>query len=338
MTALRLTACGPGATIQDRGRFGYMRYGVTPAGPMDAVSHAIANLLVGREAGSAAIEISLGGLTLEAVDGPAVLAVAGGQFDARLGGTLVGPTARIVLEPGVPLMLRAGTAGTWCYVASAQPFALSPVLGSLSMHLRSRMGPFDGRPLAAGDVIPLLDVAAPPSTPLLNLPAVDLGSSPIRILLGPQDDYFTADAIADLMAEPFLLDQRSDRMAYKFVGRRIAARGGHDIVSDGIAHGAVQVPGSGEPFVLMADRQPTGGYPKIGNVITADLARVAQVRPGSSVQFTSVSRDMAVEARRERGEIIRRTLDHAASARPTGLTTEHLLGLNLVDGVTDALA
>lgn len=331
--ALRILSAGPGATLQDGGRRGYLRFGVTGAGPMDPLAFATANRAADAAADAPAIEVSLGGLELTAQGGDLSVAIAGGAFKVSLDGRALPAAALVRLKPDATLAIRAGAGGAWCYVAPAGRFDVAPVLGSVSTHTRSGLGGIGGRALAGGDLLP---VSAPrtldPSIATVIAPWLDRPLAEIRVLLGPQDDYFSADQIAAFLAGPWTLSGRSDRMAYQLEGPKLAHAKGFNIVSDGIAFGAIQVPGAGQPIVLMADRQPTGGYPKIANVIGADLGRLAQLRPGARLRFRAVTLDEAVAARRA---------DAAALAAPpvlvplvrSELSSEFLLGLNLVDGV-----
>jgi allophanate hydrolase subunit 2 len=189
--------------------------------------------------------------------------------------------------------------------------------------------------LRAGDALPLADLASPPRELLaLEAPWLASGEEPIRALLGPQADYLTREAIDAFLSARWRVSPRSDRMAYRLEGPRLTHAKGHDIVSDGVALGAIQVPGDGAPLVLMADRQPTGGYPKIANVIGADIGRLAQRRPGEAFSFSAVSIEQAVAARRELGEAI----GAGVRLRPVGgeISTELLLSANLIGGVADA--
>lgn len=330
---LVVVQAGPGVTIQDRGRRGLMRYGVTPAGPMDAAAHALANGLLGNAADAAVVEVSLGGLTLRAEAAPVPLAFAGGAFDIRVDGRIVGPTGRLLLPPGALLSIRAGARGAYACLAVADGIAVAPVLGSRSTHIRSRLGPFGGRGLVAGDVLPVGSsrLAGDDRT---GLPALDHGDRPIRIMPGPQADLFADGELDRLDILDFAIGARSDRMALQLEGPRLRHRAGHDIVSDGIVMGAIQVPGDGRPFVLMADRQPTGGYPKIACVISADLPALAQKRPGETLRFTRVDAAAAARALAERRDALRAALAQAAA---TGLDPEALLFANLIGGVVDAL-
>ncbi|WP_159729258.1 biotin-dependent carboxyltransferase family protein [Methylosinus sp. Ce-a6] len=331
---LLVRAAGPGVTIQDAGRCGSLRFGVTPAGPMDERAFIAANQAVGAPRGAAAIEVSLGGVELVTSGETIGLAIAGGDFDIRLDGARLPCACALPLEPGASLTIRAGRSGSWCYVAVAGRIDLPPALGSLATHTRSGMGGLEGRGLRAGDALPLAGLAPPRGPLAIDAPWLAASGAPIRVLLGPQADYFTHEAIDEFLSARWRLSPRSDRMAYRLEGPRLSHAKGHDIVSDGVALGAIQVPGDGAPLVLMADRQPTGGYPKIANVIGADIGRLAQTRPGEEISFVAVSIEEAVAARRALAEAIAA----GVRLRPQGgeLSTELLLSANLIGGVADA--
>jgi len=330
MTALTVERAGPGVTIQDGGRHGHLRHGVTVAGPMDPRAFALANLALGNPRDAAAVEVSLGGLDLATRGGAVDLAVVAPGFEVRLDDRPLPACATLRLEPGARLSLRPGDHGAWAYVAVAGRIDLPPVLGSLATHTRSGLGGLDGRALAAGDVLPLADLH-PRDGAATELDLADLAprAAPIRVVLGPQDDHFAAAEIAAFLARDWTVSPRSDRMAYALEGEPLRHAKGHDIVSDGVAHGAIQVPGSGLPFVLMADRQPTGGYPKIATVIGADLGRFAQIRPGERVRFVAVTIEEAVAARRDMAARLARPIARRPVLR-TDFTSEFLLSCNLV--------
>jgi 5-oxoprolinase (ATP-hydrolysing) subunit C len=331
--ALKIIAAGPGVTLQDAGRHGYLRYGVTAAGPMDRLAMATANRAVGAAPGATAIEVSLGGIEVTA-DGTALpLAIAGGNFDVSLDGQRLPSAVRLALAPGAKLRVRAGSDGAWCYLAVGGRIDVPPMLGSNATHTRSALGGNDGRALAAGDVLPVRDAdACEPGAAALTAPWLDRSDDPIRVILGPQDDYFSREQIDTFCREAWTVSHRSDRMAYFLDGAPIAAANGLDIVSDGIVMGAIQVLGDGRPMVLMADRQVTGGYPKIATVIGPDQGRLAQMRPGSSVRFAITTIDAAVKARRAERAI----LDAPVQSVPLkkAPSAELLLGANLISGVS----
>lgn len=335
--ALRILAAGPGITVQDGGRHGWLRYGVTAAGPMDALAFATANRVLGNHAGATAMEISLGGVEVAAEGGPLLLALAGGDFAVSLDGQALPPAVTLMLEVGARLRIRAGAAGCWCYLAVAGGFDLPKVLGSSATHVRSQTGGLDGRALRAGDRLPAPAAQPAAGTGAIVAPWLDRPAETIRVVLGPQDDYFAADQIAAFLTQPWTVGTRGDRMACFLEGVPLSHAGGYNIVSDGIAMGAIQVPGEGRPIVLMADRQSTGGYPKIATVIGPDLGRLAQARPGTVLRFRQVSITEAVAARAQDAA----ALSGQVAVEPlmrTMFSSEFLLGLNLIDGVVDARA
>lgn len=334
--ALRILAAGPGVTVQDAGRIGWSRWGVTGCGAMDLAALRLANRVLGNPPDAAAIEVSLSGLELE-VEGAALdVAVVGGAFVVALDGRPLPSAVALTLSPGQRLTLRAGPRGAFAVVAVAGTLDLAPVLGSRSTHTRSHLGGLDGRALRSGD---RLAVAAPRRASAvaaaIDAAWLDGDGRPIRVVLGPQADHFDPETIATFLARDWRLSPRSDRMAYALEGEPLTHAKGHDIVSDAVAHGAIQVPGSGLPFVLMADRQPTGGYPKIATVIGADLGRMAQIRPGEPVRFAAVTLDEAVAARRRLAERLAAPVGLAPLVR-ADLASADLLAVNLVSGVVDA--
>jgi len=333
MTALRVVAAGPGVTLQDGGRRFHLRFGVTAAGPMDPLAFATANAAAGAPPGATAIEVSLGGVELEAEGAPLTVAVAGGQFRLALGDRAMAPAARVRLDPGQMLSIRPGPAGAWCYVAVSGRIDVAPVLGSVSTHIRSALGGIFGRALQAGDLLPVTGARVlDPAPAAIVAPWLDRPGDVVRVVLGPQDDYFGRDDIAAFLTGPWTVSARSDRMAYRLEGPRLRHAKGFNIVSDGVAMGAIQVPGEGFPVVLMADRQPTGGYPKIATVIGADHGRLAQLRAGAQLRFEAVAVADAVDARRRDAQALARPIA-LTPLRRTEFPSEYLLGLNLVDGV-----
>ncbi|HLG82637.1 MAG TPA: biotin-dependent carboxyltransferase family protein [Bradyrhizobium sp.] len=334
---LRIIQAGPGTTLQDAGRHFYLRFGITAAGPMDPLAHATANLAVGNVRGATAIEVTLGGLEVTAEGRPLTIAIAGGDFAISLDGRrLPAGCVLLTLDPGAVLKIRAGQGGAWCYLAIAGRLAVSKVLGSHATHTRTGLGGIDGRALRAGDRLHV-EPSAAPAVPLgmVAAPWLDRPPGVIRVVLGPQDDYFAADQIAAFRDGPWRVSTRADRMAFFIDGPTLAHVSGYNIVSDGIAMGAIQVPGNGRPIILMADRQSTGGYPKIATVIGPDLGRLAQTRAGVEFRFEIVSVEQAVAARRAEATALATGIVVEPLVR-TSLTSEFLLGLNLIDGVVAA--
>jgi 5-oxoprolinase (ATP-hydrolysing) subunit C len=330
---LHILGAGPGVTLQDGGRRNFLRFGVTVAGPMDPLAFATANAAAGTRHDATAIEVSLGGIEVMAEGAAVTVAIAGGDFRLALGDRDWTGAARVRLDPHARLVIRPGSTGVWCYLSVAGRIAIPAVLGSTATHVRSALGGLKGTALQAGDFLPITDpqVLEPPLA-AIAAPWLKRPGNIIRVILGPQENYFAADQIATFIDGPWTISTRSDRMAYQLEGPRLKHAKGFNIVSDGIALGAIQVPGEGLPLVLMADRQPTGGYPKIATVIGADVGKLAQLRPGTQLRFEVVSLAEAVEARRIQARLLEPPIELEPLVR-TEFPSEFLLGLNLVDGV-----
>jgi 5-oxoprolinase (ATP-hydrolysing) subunit C len=336
MIALMVKSCGPMTALQDRGRFGYQGFGVSPSGAMDRRALAMANVLVGNPADMGTIEfVNLGG-AFTAEGGDLHLAVAGAGTSVSIDGTPVPPLTSFVLRDGQTLEIGHPRTGTFAYLVVAGGFAIEPQLGSLSFHLRSRLGGLKGAPLQAGNRLPCRPEAQAGEPMQLSVDVLE-ETGPIRVMLGPQDDYFTPESISLLLESEFTISPQADRMGFQLTGPKLEHAKGFNIVSDGIVDGHIQVPGSGQPIVLMRDRQTAGGYPKIATVISADLARFAQMRPGAKVRFRAVERDEAVAAARQLKDWITSLPTHLTPVR-YNLTTEHLLSRNLIGGTVDALS
>lgn len=336
MTDLVVKSCGSMTSLQDRGRLGYQGFGVSPSGAMDRRALAMANVLVGNAPETAAIEfMNLGGaFTCEG--GDLHVALVGAGCAMSIDGTPVASQTSVFLKEGQSLEVGHPRTGTFAYLAVAGGFAVEPELGSLSFHLRSRLGGLKGAPLKAGDRLPCWAEAQDREPMHLAVDPVE-ESGPIRVMMGPQDDYFTPETIRLFLESEFTISPQADRMGFQLTGPRLEHAKGFNIVSDGIVDGHIQVPGSGQPIVLMRDRQTAGGYPKIATMISADLARFAQMRPGMSVRFKAVERDEAVAAARQLREWIT-SLPSSLTPVRFNLTTEHLLSRNLIGGTIDALA
>ncbi len=263
---------------------------------MDWIALATANLLAGNPPDAAAVEIGPGGLTVMAEGGAVRLALSARGFRVLRQGSALPTRIVLTLREGEVLDILPGHAGLWAYLALPGGIDLPPVMGSRATHLRSGLGPLGGRALAAGDRLAAPAADEVPDRALFDPPPADAG--PLRVVAGPQDDHFPPAARRLFTDALWTVAPRSDRMAWRLAGPRLEHAAGHDILSDGIAQGAIQVPGDGQPLVLMADRQPTGGYPKIATVIRADLPRLAQTRPGETVRFALVGVDAAVAALR----------------------------------------
>jgi biotin-dependent carboxylase-like uncharacterized protein len=338
MTEFVVASCGPRTSLQDFGRAGLQRYGVSNSGAMDRLALATANALVGNPPGTASIELMLLGGTFSVEGASALVGLAGARCAIALDREPVAGGTSLQMEPGQVLSVSPMQAGVYAYLAVAGGFDLAPELGSLSLHQRAALGGFKGRPFAAGDRIPLAAPSAPRRA-CLSAPPVPLGEGhPVRVVLGPQDDHFTEAGLRTFLEETYRVSQEADRMGYRLSGPRIEHAGGFNIVSDGIVSGSVQVPGTGEPIVMMADRQTTGGYPKIATVISADLRLVAQRRPGDPVRFRAIGVEAAQQAARERAQEIAGLPDRLSPVRAGPPTAEELFALNLAGAAVDAFA
>lgn len=285
-----VTVLAPGllTTVQDAGRWGHQHEGVGVAGPLDAVAHARANAAVGNDPAAAALEATIVGPTLR-LDEETTLALSGADLGATVGGVPVPPDTAVRCAAGATLAFGARRAGARTAIAFAGGIDLPPVLGSRATHVASALGGLDGRPLRAGDRLRLdtagatvhprpLHAHAPGATPL---PA---GGARLRVVPGPHDDWFAPESLAALWRTRFTIAAQSNRMGYRLTGGTVTPRAG-ELISDVTFPGSIQVPPSGEPILLLADRQTTGGYPQAGVVVTADLPLAGQLAPGDWVEF-----------------------------------------------------
>lgn len=300
MAALTVSRAGMLTTVQDVGRWGRQHLGVPVAGPMDWYSHRLANRLVGNADETAALEITLLGPELTP-DEDVVCAVAGASFELAANGAALPLHAAFTLPRGHRLAFGSRGAGARATLAVRGGLAVPPVFGSRATSLISGAGPLGGRALRAGDVLPIgrPSMSSRPSGRPLEMP---LGGARIRVLWGPHDDRFTPEAVRALHGSRYTVTQDSNRMGYRLDGAALATNppGSADMLSDATPIGSLQVPPSGLPILLMADRQTTGGYPKIATVITADLPLAGQLAPSDWIEFVPTNRAAAIDALRRR--------------------------------------
>lgn len=298
--ALNIISGGLQTTVQDAGRFGYQRFGFSPSGALDMRSYAVANMLVGNAGGEAALEITMLGPVIEFI-GDHTIALTGADMRPEIDGRPSKMYASIEVRAGQVLSFAGQVNGIRAYLAVAGGIDVPEVMGSRSTHIKCRTGGHMGRALTAGDMLPTLPagIAARPARSIdvhedHRAPAV------LRAVLGPQDNMFTPETLAALRSSTYISTAQSDRMACRMQGTALKHLGGADIISDGIAMGAVQVPPNGQPVIMLSDRQTTGGYAKIATVVSADIRLLAQAQPGRAFTFTTVSRrDAEKIARRE---------------------------------------
>jgi antagonist of KipI len=296
-----MTVIRPGmlTTVQDLGRWGHQASGVPVSGPMDPYSHRRANRLVGNWEGAAALELTLIGPELE-MHGETICAIAGAEFEVFVGDRpATGPV--FAVRSGVRVRFGGRRAGARATLAVRGGIAVPPVFGSRATSLISGLGPFGGRAVVAGDVLPIGNEQVgntngpPPDAQPLALPA---GGARLRVIPGPHDQMFTAEALETLFSRRYVITPNSNRMGYRLSGPPLTHADSADILSDATPIGSLQVPRSGEPILLMADRQTTGGYPKVATVISADLSTAGQLAPGDWIEFVSCTRAAARDALR----------------------------------------
>ncbi len=299
------------STLQDMGRSGYQKDGVNISGAMDGVSLRLANLLVGNEEGEAALEITLSGPTLE-FTADTLIAITGADFSPMIDGVRVKMNRPVAVVAGSVLKFGGCLTGCRAYLAVAGGYDVPEVMGSRSTYVRGGVGGYQGRPLMKGDVLDsgtagsyaghlmrnLLDRGArsfravPWYAGLPHISEKEL-KRPVGILPGMQMNAFRAASLHDLWTKSFRISNASDRMGYRLEGPKLLLKKPLEMISEIAVFGTMQVPPDGNPIILMADHQSIAGYPKIAQVIGADLPRLAQMRPGSSISFCEVSMEEA---------------------------------------------
>jgi KipI family sensor histidine kinase inhibitor len=295
----QITVMKPGllTTIQDRGRWGHQAFGVPVSGPMDEVSYRLANTIVGNPSGAAVLEATVTGPELR-IETESIMAVTGADLGISLDGSPLALNAAILCPAGCTIRCGERRNGARAYIAFDGGIGTPPVLGSRATHMVSELGGIAGRPLKADDVIPLQPRSPASARPKPRAAGpIAMGGARLRVLLGPQDEFFAPAALETLQQTRFTITAQSDRMGYRLAGRaRIERAAQQEMISDATFVGAIQVPPSGDPILLMADRQTTGGYPQIATVITADLPLAGQLAPGDWVEFQLCTRAEAIAA------------------------------------------
>ena len=341
MTAsLAIVAPGMMTTVQDLGRTGYQRFGLPVSGALDPVALRTANVILGNAPDEAALEVAAQGPTIEVAAPSVRVVLAAGETVLEI----LEPSARRVpaqqsvrLERGQRFRVGPLTGTAIGYLAVEGGFDLKPLLGSRSTYVRAAIGGYQGRALRAGDNLALNRAEAPEREDVV-LPARLPALPPrVRVVLGPQDDHFTAAGLKAFLGGEYQITHESDRMGMRLSGPAIEHRHGFDIVSDGTAPGSIQVPGTKLPIVLLADRQTSGGYPKIATVISADLPALGRLGPGAKIGFAAVTLAEAAAARRALEDWIaavpKRLVPAAADA---AVDDAALRSANLVSGVVNA--
>ena len=310
MTVATFKILDPGllTTVQDRGRYGYQRYGVPVSGAMDQFALRMANLMVGNGQNAAALETTVQGPKIE-FHTSTWIAVTGADISPEVDGQPVQMWESLEIEEGSVLEFGDLRDGMRAYIAVRGGIDVPVVMGSRSTYLKGSFGGLEGRALKAGDILSTLsadpDTALPKRLPKNYTAPVYGGIHRLRVVMGPQDHEFDPNALSKFLTVRYRVHPDSDRMGYMLDGSKIEHREGADIVSDGNPNGAVQIHGDGIPRILLADRGTTGGYTKIATVISVDLSGLAQALPGQSVSFRQVTVEEAQEALREQESVVR---------------------------------
>ncbi len=292
-------------TIQDLGRFGYQDIGIPPSGAMDNYALRVGNILVDNREGEAGLEITFKGPTL-LFQKDCIVAITGGDLNPQMNGEVLPLWESFLIKAGDRISFGTPRAGMRAYLAVSGGIEVENIMGSRSTYLRNQLGGFEGRALKKGDILKLGSVSGSPKpkrrTPQDYIPEYKFND--IRVVLGPQQNFFTAEGIETFLSSKYKVTSESDRMGIRLDGPVIDHSDGADIISDAVPLGGVQVPGNGKPIILTADRQTTGGYTKIATVISVDVDCLAQAKPGDEISFKEVSVQKAQKVLRKKEEDI----------------------------------
>lgn len=310
MEGLEIINAGALTTIQDLGRRGYQQFGMPTAGAMDITSLRLANRLVRNDEGEACLEITFIGLRLLALQ-DTVIAITGGNLMPKVDGCPLPMWQTVSIRKNSEITFTGVHDGIRSYLAFAGGIQVPQIMGSKSTYIRGGIGGLEGKPLKQGD---RLRIGPQPSRP----PRYKIREEFIpgyerlwktRVIMGPQDDYFSKSGIEAFISSEYTITPQSDRMGYRLQGPLIQHRGGADIISDATCLGSIQVPGHSLPIILLADRQTTGGYPKIATAISVDVYDLGQAKPGDSVRFSPISLTEAHQIRRDHEERIEQCIE-----------------------------
>ncbi len=326
---LRVSFAGPLVTFQDAGRPGHMRFGVSASGPMDRLSHTAANVALGNAPDATAIEVSMGGLVLECLDGEVSLSLTGGAFTVDRSGDMFDSWSIFSLSAGEKVTIRPGASGSWAYLAFAGTIEARRWLGHTATHSTSGFG---GGQLVTGQTIDITDATLREDRHgTIDRPGFLETGAKMRVVLGPQDQHFTPEAVEAFQSSPFALTDAFDRMGVRLAGPTLDLKAALSLPSEPVTRGSVQVAGDGVPTVLLADHQTTGGYPKIATLISEDIDRISQLRARDPVAFTAITPAEAIQT--TRATAVARNVYLDAISHPKGTLSQRLLRENLISGV-----
>jgi antagonist of KipI len=293
-------------TVQDAGRFGCAHLGISPAGAADRMALRIANRLIGNDENAAALEMTLVGTTLEFEEACAV-AIAGGECDCKLGESTVEMWTTVTVPAGGVLACGAMKRGARTYLAVGGGLEVAEILGSASTNLSGGFGGVEGRGVRKGDLLGARMATTARKAMKLKRGANEriyptMDAMAIRLTNGVQQEWFDAEERGKLFAGEYRVSEESNRSGLRLKGAALGPREKKELLTEGVSLGAMQVPPDGQPIILFVDQQTTGGYPKIANVISADMHRIGQLRPRDEVRFSEVTIAEAVRLLREQEE------------------------------------
>lgn len=283
-------------TVQDLGRAGYTHFGISPSGAADGLSLRLGNLLVDNKPDSAALEMTLVGGSFE-FEAESVVAITGSYFEPTINGKQVPMWSSFHINAGDVLRFGATKTGARCYLCLRGEIQVSPLLGSASTHIMTNLGGFQGRALKKNDVLDYhkSDLGSFVPMQLKNEIVQSISARDVvRVTYGPQMDWFLDEALDILTSSPFQITEEANRMGLRLTGESLERKDTNDLITEGVSLGAIQVPQDGQPIILFVEHQTTGGYPKIANVISADMHAVGQLRPRDEVRFKFVSLENAL--------------------------------------------
>lgn len=290
---IEIISAGMLSTVQDLGRFGVMKNGFTQSGVMDAYSTKIANKLCKNDVNAPVIEMTMLGITAK-FKGEHIFAISGGIFDISLNGNPIRTNEAYIAKDGDVLSIKGAKQGLRCYLAVAGGFDVPLFMGSASTNLKINVGGFNGRKLKAGDILKIGKADKIKNIEKRELPENTYNNPvKVRVVLGPQDDMFSENDLMLFSKQQYTVTSDLDRMGIRLWGIALRGKEKLEIISDAITFGSIQITNSGMPIILMADHQTTGGYAKIATVISADLPKLAQVKPNDKISFEIIDIDTA---------------------------------------------
>jgi len=306
--SIRILNPGLQTTIQDLGRNGYSHYGVSSSGAADDLSFRLGNLIVGNKENLAAIEMTLLGGNYK-FDIDANISLTGSKFDAKIEGESLHFYKNIPIQSGQVLSIGQSLQGSRCYLAVRGGIDINDVLSAKTTHLTSKIGGVDGRSLKKDDVL-IIGEEQKLLNPIKINEMLDINMSKLLIIKGLQSNYISKSTWKIFLNQEYIVSNLSNRMGIRLEGNSLKLANKNEIITEGVPLGAIQLPSNGYPIISFVEHQTTGGYPKIANVISSELHKVGQLKPGDKFQFELVSLEEAEALRHEREFYIKRMVDH----------------------------